>query len=672
MAQTAPTLPIVPRAERGCRIAWACDALLAFGVLAFATWTLAYHACLVLGLGSGWALAALGAGLVPCVWLAARHEAGGAPARGAGGRTPDPLSPPPGGRAPLLPALAACGLALAAAASLAFAGPSWAAAWAPWPVAAVAVLLAATRGSLVGGGRVRPGAGVALAWAAVLAALALWLVKPNSDDAYYLRQAAWIAEHGRFPLGDTLHSHDVLPAAFSPPVPSFEALLGTLAGLIGVSAPALAHLVVGPLASALSVLALWRLLRAWEVRMVAPALTVALLFLLFAVEPANDPGADIGHLPGDFFVARAWQGKVILLAVLVPLLFALLHGYAARPSRARIVLLAAAGVAAVGLSTTATFLVPVIALACLAPLAPRGPRRALAGIAAASAYPLAAMAAALLSEGRQPARWRPQDIAPEALVRPAVGDGLLALVAVTAALAGPLLLAPRHARLGAAAAALAAALAFAPGAPQLIYDLTGLGRPLWRLMWALPVAALVGVLAAQPAAAHRSAAVRLLPVVVVGVLVALAGSPVWQGRNTGLAGHPVVKRDPAQLALAERLSGAARAGDVVLAPAGLSSTLLMLDGRVTAVAPRLLYTRALPASPAAQRGERMLLWSFVNAGLTPDVREDRVAAALRALGVDVGCVRERAMRARRLLRRAGYRALLAGRGYWCGSARDGA
>ena len=49
----------------GVTTARVCDVLLAFCVLAFATWTLAYHACLVLGLGSGVALAVLAAGLVP-------------------------------------------------------------------------------------------------------------------------------------------------------------------------------------------------------------------------------------------------------------------------------------------------------------------------------------------------------------------------------------------------------------------------------------------------------------------------------------------------------------------------------------------------------------------------------------------------------------------------------
>jgi hypothetical protein len=671
VATPIPPLAPPPSAAGAGRTARSCDALLVFCMLAFALWTLAYHACLVLGLGSAWALAALAAGLVPCGLLAARDEAGGAPARGAVARSPEaPAAPPTGGRAPTTTAYAACALALEAAAGLAFADLPWAVVWAPWPVAAAAVLLAGARAPLVASGPVRPGAGVALAWAAAMAVLALFLVKPNSDDAYYLRQAAWIGEHGRFPLGDTLHSHDVLPAAFSPPLPSFEALVGSLSGAAGITAPALAHLVVAPLACALAVLALWRLLRAWEVRMVAPALSVALVFLLFAVEPAGHPDADIGHQPGAFFVARAWQGKVILVAALVPLLFALLHRYAARPRRRGAALLAAAGVAAVGLSTTATFLVPVIALACLAPVAARAPRRAVLGVAAASAYPVAAMAVALLTDGHQPERWRPRDLAPEALVLPAIGSGWLAFAAVTAALAGPLVLAPRHARLGTAAVALCAALAFAPGVPQALYELTGLGRPLWRVMWAMPVAALVGVLATQPAAAHRSAAVRLLPAVAVGALVVLAGSPVWQGRNTELAGHPALKRDPAELAVASRLASAARGGELVLAPAGLASTLGMLDGRVTAVGPRIVYTRALPAAPQAQREQRLLLWSFVEAGLTPDVREDAVERALRDLGVDIACVRDRAERGKRLLARAGFRPLLRARGFWCGSVGD--
>ena len=93
----------------------------------------------------------------------------------------------------------------------------------------------------------------------------------------------------------------------------------------------------------------------------------------------------------------------------------------------------------------------------------------------------------------------------------------------------------------------------------------------------------------------------------------------------------------------------------------------MIDGRLTAVAPRFFYTRSLPATPEAMRPERLLLWSFVRSGLRPDVRSERLSAALRATGADIACVRERATRSRALLLGAGYRPLVRRRGYWCGA-----
>jgi hypothetical protein len=182
----------------------------------------------------------------------------------------------------------------------------------------------------------------------------------------------------------------------------------------------------------------------------------------------------------------------------------------------------------------------------------------------------------------------------------------------------------------------------------------------------MPIAALVGVIATQPAARHRTAAVRLLPALAVCALLAVAGTPVWQGRNTWLADRPSWKRDPANLAMARALAAAAGPGVRVLAPESLSQTLLLIDGRLTAVAPRYFYTRSLPTTPEARRPERMLLWSFVNRGLRPDVRSERLVAALRATGAGIACVYVQAARSRELLLGAGYRPLVHARGYWCG------
>ena len=636
-----------------------CDAGLELCVLGLAAWTVAYHACLLLHARAGWALAGLAVAVAPCAALAARSAGppDARPARDPGGA----------GGSSRASAVVAGGAASTAAAALAFTRWPWPVTWALWAAAAAVVAVASRRAPLVAAGRSRTGAGTAFVWAAALAALSLFLVRADADDAYYLRQATWIAGHGRFPLGDTLHSHDALPAVFSPPIPSYEALVGTVAATAGLSAPSVAYLVVAPAASALAVLALWRLLRTWQVRLVGPALTVALVFLLVAVEPRGGD-RDLIHVAGNFFVARAWQGKVILAVVLVPLLLAVLHEHAGRPRPRTLVLLGAAGAAAVGLSTTATFLVPVVAAGCLAPLAARAPRQAAAAFAAACAYPAAAMAVALVADGRQPARWKPPQLAPEVLVLPAVGTGVLAFVAVGAAIAAPLLLATPWSRRGTAAIALLVALLFAPGLPQLVYAQTGLGRPLWRLMWAMPVAALVGVVATQPLGGHPRRVVRLLPALgLCGVLV-LTGTPVWDGHRTRLADHPAWKRDARQLRTARAIAARAAPGSVVLAPEGLSQTLLLVDGRLTAVAPRYFYTSTLPASREARVEDRILLGRFANRGFGPRVTAARVVPALRRTGVDVACVRQAQGAApRRLLARAGFGLLLELGGVWCGA-----
>src|SRR5215210_2486488 len=199
-----------PRPAASRVVTRVCDAGLALCVLGLGAWTVAYHVCLVLQVRAGWSLAALAVALAPCVVFAARSggpiDAPLAPSAGEGGGT---------GRARAVVAVVA---AVAAAFALAFARWPWPATWAVWTAAAVAVAVASTGPQRTAACRSWAGAATALAWSAGLATLSLFLVRTDADDAYYLRQATWIAEHGRFPLGDTLHSHDTLPAVFSPPI----------------------------------------------------------------------------------------------------------------------------------------------------------------------------------------------------------------------------------------------------------------------------------------------------------------------------------------------------------------------------------------------------------------------------------------------------------------------
>ena len=538
--------------------------------------------------------------LVPCGLLAARDEAGGAPRRR--GRALPGAPAPPARRARAH--LRGLRLAVAAAAGLAFAGLPWPVVWAPWPVAAAAVRAGGgARPPLVPGGRCAParrrrarlGGGDGRARAVARQAQRRRRVLPAPGGVDRRARALPARRHAALPrraAGRVLAAAAVVRGAAGRRSPAPRAS----------TAPALAHLVAAPLACALAVLALWRLLRAWEVRLVAPALSVALVFLLFAVEPADRPRRG-PRPPAGRLLRRArlaGQGdprRACSCRCCSRCCTSTRRGRGA----AALVLLAAAGVAAVGLSTTATFLVPVIALACLAPLACAGaaarrgrrgggvglPGRGDGGGAALRRPPAGAVAAAgPRSRGARAAGGRHR----RARVRR--GDGRARRPARCSRRATP----PRHGRRRAARRAARSRRA----CRRLVYELTGLGRPLWRLMWAMPVAALVGV-ARDPAGRgapqrRRAAAPRRSR---VGALVALAGTPVWQGRNTSSPAAPRSSAIPAPARGRLAARRAARAGDARAgARRGSASTLLMLDGRLTAVAPRIFYTRALPAVAA--------------------------------------------------------------------------
>jgi hypothetical protein len=373
-----------------------------------------------------------------------------------------------------------------------------------------------------------------------------------------------------------------------------------------------------------------------------------------------------------------WQGKVLLLAIEVPVLFALLHDYAERPGRRRLALLLAAGAAAVGLSTTAIFLVPVIAAGCLLPVALRSPslasaRIALAGLVATAAYPLAAGLVTKLGGGRTPDVYTTKDVIPSKLVHFVIGTGGFALLGLAAVLIVPALLRRASAGQMLAGTALLVGLLVGPRVPEFIFELTGLGRVLWRLTWALPVAALVGALATTVAGTRGPAVLRAAPALLLCAAMALFGEPLWSASaGTNLVHRPVLKRDRVQVANARALLPHTREGDVVLAPKGLSQTLLILSGRITTVSPRGFFTKALSDVPAMHVPQRRRLEGFVRFGLQPVPPAPRQAEAirrdLRIVGVDVICVKRSHVTARRLIGSFGYRPLASTRHTTCSRA----
>jgi hypothetical protein len=629
------------------------DSFLDFLVLALGAWTVVYHASLVLDVGPLGAAIAAVAVAVPCAWLSFRrveappvvHEAPG-------------VAPWPRRRLTLI----LCGYTLAVAVSAgvyAFTSAPWAAVWillfgAAGAGAALAYARAAGRLRLdLSAGDaplVWPGALATLLWAVAIAVLSLYLVRPDSDDTQYVRLTTWIADRGEFPLRDILFSDQVFEAIFYPPLSSFEALLGTIAHFAGISGASATYYLVPPLASALAVLALWRLLRTWRVRLVGLALSTALVFLLLAAQDHRTLG--------NLFVGRIWQGKVLFLVVLVPLLFVLLREYVERPTRRQLVLLAAAGAAGVGLTSTGSFLVPVLAAGCLAPFAFRAPRKAVLGFAAAAAYPLGALVASAVLGSRRAGADLASDVVAGEIARFVLGDGLFAFVALGAALVAPLVIRSLRGALMVAGTLLLVVLLFAPPVPSLVWEVSGIGRVLWRVAWVVPFAALVGVVVTAVPTRVRPPVLRAVPALLMCAVLLAWGSPVWS--EATVADEPSLKRLENQIAAARRIIAHAEPGDIILAPLQVSQTILIISSDVTTVSPRPFYALALE-EPEAHADERLLLQAAIEPELRVDIEgwpeeppsAPEVAEALEVLGVDIACAARHGA-GERTLRAAGY------------------
>ncbi|HLR93213.1 MAG TPA: DUF6077 domain-containing protein [Jiangellaceae bacterium] len=654
-----PAQPVASRANdqrAGSPLVRYGDRLLDGAVVVLCTWTVVYHLCLLLRLSVPWAIGLEVLALAGWFLVARRMRS----RRGAV-RASEPSEPtdapgsaegttsqvPPRGRADVgliaLTAASAAGAALLMGINR------------PWPVIAGLWLTAAVTGTVFAARRYhrspvpvdpehgpvagRPtrtnlGALLALGWALALAVLSVFTIWPNPDDLYYVNLAQAVVDYGAFPLRDTIFSDLGYPMSSWPPVASYDALAGTLAWITGVHAASVVYIVVPPVATFLSVLALWRLLGTWRVRAVGVALSLALVFLLF------DGGAGYAA-PGNLFLIRIWQGKVILLCLLVPILLVYALRYVDRPSRARAGWLFAGGVAATGLSTSAMFLVPLLAVGGAAPLVSRRPRQALLGFVAMSAYPLAAGVATLLVGGRSADlfdtrelhRFDPSWFGPEIF-----RTGPLAVIAVLAVLTGALLVPHRAARVTTGVLVFITGVTFIPGFTEFAYDLVGLGPTLWRVSWVATIAALVGVLGARLATYWRSRVVFVAIPVGLAAVMAVSGLPIWSPANgVALEWPPQWKRGAGSVASAQMAVEAAQPGDLILAHQDLSISITVTTTRVNTIAPRAYFMDYLRDEPGFHYDERLVLVYFANQRMV-ESDAGAVADALELLEVDQVCL----------------------------------
>lgn len=475
-----------------------------------------------------------------------------------------------------------------------------------------------------------------------LAGAMLFVRNPSADDVYYVNRSAWVAERGTFPLQDTMFGPEKFPTPYGSgvPVASVEELLGALAHLLGIEAAGFVYLVAMPVLVLMSGWVTWRLVESWAVRSRLLVLAVALLLPLFTAT----------GLVGDFGPARMWQGKVIALGVVVPLVWWHLTRLgrsgtgpaAARERRRSWLALGVLGVAWCGLTVTAPLFAPPVALAAFvaALVLPHARRSLLVGAAAVAAAPLLTGVATLVVSPEGPvAETEFIRSAGDAWSRVTGTDQVLVGLLVLGVLAGPLLVRAGTSRVLAATAALGLFLAASPGVIALLDAATGAGPVASRLLLVAPVHVLVAMLVTVRVPVPRGVAARhqgaVLTVLVVALLAG-SGTSAWDpGISASVTSRPGWKVPSEALANVRLLLAEDPGPGPVLLPEHEMRTLAITTTRTFGVVPRTFYVSLLEEPPPTY-ALREMLRRFVD-----DERHDppvgRVRAALVGLGVTVAC-----------------------------------
>lgn len=669
-ARPAPASP-APRLRR------LLDAALDVAVASLALWTLLYCVGLTTQWSlwpSGWVWLVLSLGLLVGRLAVALREGAGPAGEPVDGRYRRPGEPGEQGDGPMAGWLLAAGLTaalVAAAAGLLWSSTTFKVVWVATVLALLALLGRAwlrersgVRRAAAGGVGARrrvmlyEDLGVLVVMAAVVVATLL-IHLADTDDPYYLNRSVWVAEHGNAALRDTMFSPEILnsPYGGGVPIASIEALIGVVAHMTGTVAGTITYLVSAPVAAAAAVWAMWRLVRAWAPRRAFLVFLGSIAFLMLSGD----------SMLGNFWIVRMWQGKVMAVAFLMPLIWVYLTDVYSAPTlrqrRWATAMLLMSGIAFFGLTPTAVIWGPLmLGAVLLAALLLRSRPLAIGGVAMAAGPILSGLAVVLFSTevgGREPETLSAYDsfvrILGESTPMVALAILAIALAPLLARAGGPSVLA--------GCAALAGVLVFAPGILPLANQLTGSGPILWRMLYGVPIAILVGLLLSAPVpvlAGRWERAGRFVPLaaaVVVLLAFIAGGRPIWS--HTGHGGPVTVSSTPEWKLDLPALDDVRLLADqgiegVVLLPPRRMKVLTMYTTDAFPVVPREWFITNMK-EPASDRRARRLLYKLAS-GQGPLPTSKATDRALSALDVTLACVGPSPLRGRamELLGEAGY------------------
>ncbi len=640
--------------------------------LLFAAWTLACHAAVAAGGSLGLAAAGFAALLIALSRILRRLP------NVAAGSAPPPLV------SGWDPALRAGGI-LAACSAAWMLRESPLALW--W--VAVAVLAVATLASL----RQVPAPSAPLArgrgleaslWTLALgcAALALLAHRPDLDDAFYLNLAVAAVDQPQAALlaEDTLHGIAGLPVHHPVyRVHTWELWNALWSWLTGVPVIAMFHWVSASLAAALVPLAWARLFR----RLVPAYWLAAVCVLVFVLVVVGD----VHRGYGNFAFVRIWQGKSVLLSVVLPVVAACAIDFARAPSWRRGLLLAAGQIAALGCSSSALWAAPAVSLSAAAcALCPdRVGLRRLALAASTSIYVIGVgvgLQATLAEDhaarlhARDTAAWhevvaekraeRTSRHAPglqlETALARVLGDGAARSIGLAALLGGWAFLAPGLGRRYACVVPLAVWLVLLNPYASDAISRYAVGNSYWRTFWALPIPALLALSISAAFGWGRGRGLAVGATLLACGLFALApGYTTLSPQNDVRFGRPSFKVTEAYRA-AELFHEQMPAGASVVAPRSVSAWLPTFSGRTHPLLVRDPYLRRY----RVELGQEDLYHRLVMTEFVSGVAIEPDAARHFARGLERYAVRgvllavsQQTGRARSALREAGFAKVLA-------------
>lgn len=422
-----------------------------------------------------------------------------------------------------------------------------------------------------------PATVVLFALSLLSAAVGVLFSRPDIDDFSFLHRVLvqLSALDQPFIMTDTTHDVAGLPPLSPGHVfTSLEPIAAFTAAALHI--PILPALQVGLASVTLALLppVYFLLLRGHRLGVPAALAGVAAVFLFLALSGSSH--RDFGN----FTVSRSWQGKCILVMLVLPALYGTALRYTMLGTRADLLRLHASVIAALGMSGSGNFLAPYVVGGVTAAVALAGwrrPARLRRGLIVATIliYPLMTLAAAQafpITLDAWQAGWPASRAANLELVLPDTTSAVLALATIGLAMwlcpARPLGVVLGFSSL------LQVGAALAPLTGDLLMHIVP-PAAFWRLAYTLPLPLAAGIVGASAYdALARSKFVPLSAAVLLFLALAMFKTPALNRAN--FVPFRTTKFEPQAEAVATLLVRAAPQGDVILAPEPLVAVLGLL------------------------------------------------------------------------------------------------